>query len=253
MERFQTWEITEGLMKGKLAALTCSWLLFGCGLNTAGQGPDDDDQSPSDILAEEVEPDITEADVPETDTADDRFELAGEDASPEAPDEVSEVDVEETEDAGPEDEASEEDGETEDGETADPCTPPEIPSVGLYLWYCAPTAIDMTVMRWVDRPSGTDVVWSSAPGCNRSSTRVLFCSLTDYGAASVYYFNITTPGFDPGWSCGPGFEVTHGIPRVFWNGIELEVGVIDNGYGGCNHTFAIPILKSLLEFLTDYL
>lgn len=244
----------EGVMRKKLAALVafCPWLLFGCGLETSGSGPGDDDYGPSDVPAEEAGPDISGDEVP--DTAEDHFELVEEDASPETADEAGPDETEETadeaadsaeaEDAGP-DESGEEDGETEDGGTADPCAPPDIPTTGLWLWYCIPgttTLIDMTVEREVNRLSEPDILWGLEPACSRHSTRILLCSMTDYGAASIYVFNITTPGFDPGWSCGPGLEVTHGVPRIWYYGWELEVGVVANHDGGCNHTFEIAPL-----------
>jgi hypothetical protein len=251
LERFQTWEITEGKMKGKLASFWILTFLFGCGLNTAGQGPDDDDQGPSDVPAEEAGPDIVEEDVSAPDSDDDRFELFSEDASLEVLDETSEIeetadetDSEEAEDAGPEDEASEEDGETEDGEITDPCAPPEIPTTGLYLWYCIsePASLDMAVERWVERLSGPPIVWAFEPGCYALDARSIFCLMADYGPGSTYYFNITTPTFGAGWSCGPDLEVNHGVPHIWHDGRELEVSVVDNGYGGCNHSFEITPL-----------
>lgn len=235
-------------MKVKLAVSATFLFLFGCGLNTAGQGPGDDD-SPYDIQAEEVEPDITETDEPETDAADDHFELTEEDVSPETPDEASEVDDDETTDeADSEDaedgEAGEEDGETDDGGTVDPCTPPEIPTDGLYLFFCFTEDItsEMVMWRWVRRDWGPSVIWEPEPGCHIASSRVLACPVEIYHDAT-YYFNIEMPGTGPiGWSCGPGLAAPMGTPRVWLYGIPLAVTFADNGAGGCNHTFTTPAL-----------
>lgn len=235
----------EGVMWRKLAALVafCPWLLFGCGLETSGSGPDGDDQSPSDVPEEESGPDIPGDEVP--DVAEDRFDLTEEDVSPEAadeagPDEDGEAADEAADSAEAEDAGPEEDGAGEDGEATDPCAPPEIPPVGLYLWYCIPdppVRIVLSAARWVDTASGPDVPWTYEPGCSERDTRSLFCEMADYGAGSVWYFNIVTPGIGVGWSCGPGLAVTHGTPRVWHSGWELEVTAVDNGEGGCNHSF----------------
>lgn len=224
----------------KLALVLVS-LFVGCGLDTFGMGEVTDDGQL------DVELDTSETDVAEDIELDEGIlpdDSGLEDfGGDEVAENVVDVEADTVEDAG-EDEAD--DDEAEDGGIIDPCILPEIPTAGLWLWYCIPittVSIDMTVMRWVDRPSGSDdIPWHFAPGCSRASTRELFCSLADYGAASVYYFNITTPGFEPGWSCGPGLEVTHGVPRIFWNGVELAVFAADNESGGCNHTFEIPVL-----------
>ncbi len=228
-------------MKVKLAIYATFLFLFGCGLDTAGSGPDGDDYSPSDVPDQEAGPDIGEDEVAEV--VEDHFELTEEDVSPEATDEAA--DYEETEAADAEDEASEEDGEGEDGEITDPCAPPEIPTTGLFLWYCIPdppVSIGMAVGLWVERLSGPPITWRFEPSCGARDARSIFCELTDYGPGSTYYFNVTTPSIGAGWSCGPDLEVTHGVPRIWHHGWELEVGVVDNGYGGCNHTFEIAPL-----------
>jgi hypothetical protein len=253
LERFQTWEITEGKMKGKLASFWILTFLFGCGLNTAGQGPDDDDQGPSDVPEQEAGPDIARDEVPEEDAAEDEdhFDQDGEDVPSEtadeaSPDEMSDetADSSETEDDGAEDETSAEDGETEDGEVTDPCAPPEIPTDGLYLFFCLEEGVasELVMWRWIYRDWGPAVIWETEPGCRIASSRTLFCPVEIYRDAT-YYFNIEMPGTGPvGWSCGPGLAAPMGTPRVWLYGIPVAITFADNGAGGCNHIFTVPEL-----------
>lgn len=229
-------------MKVKLVISATFLFLFGCGLNTAGQGPDDDD-SPYDIQAEEVEPDIT-------DTADDRFELTEEDVSPETPDEVSEVDADETadeadseeaEDAGFEDEASE-----EDGGTADPCERPDVPTTGVYVFFCFADDLraNMTLSLQIERGGLPVFPWAEILGCTVADSRSTFCGLPLYYNA-IYVFNtefeLTYPGTGTSWTCGPGTDdVLWGVPRVWVNHVEQAVTTRANMDGGCNHLFTTP-------------
>lgn len=228
----------------------------GCGLNTDGLWQGDGTDASEDIEPEEIEFDdsgeefldaeIEDVSPPDTE---DRFEVD----TPETDGEIDYVTDEigpeiDAEDAEPEDvvedESSEEDGEAEDGGTVDPCAPPTIPTDGLYLFFCFEDDIvsELIMWRWVYRDWGPAVIWETEPGCRIASSRTLFCPVEIYLDAT-YYFNVEMPGTGPiGWSCGPGLTAPMGMPRVWLYGIPLAVTFVDNGAGGCNHTFTVPEL-----------
>lgn len=207
-----------------------------CGLNTNGLG-DEEDFVP-DVVPDETQPDVSE-------TADN--EATGEDAAEEVRDEVPDesqlnesvdaADVEEVEDTA----GDEGDGEAEDGEAIDPCAPPEIPSVGVYLFYCLndDSRFDMTLWRWVDRLGEPDIVWGVEPGCATRGSRTLWCELSFYNGG--WEFNIELSGSECGWSCcGPGTSAPYGMPRLWRNGTEILVENVPNYDGtGCNHSFRL--------------
>lgn len=246
-------------MKIKLMALV-AWLAMGCALNTNGLSTDDEDRVLPDIMSDETEPDVFDA----TDENVTREDVAADETTDEArePDETTAEDVTDVpEDAEPEDaaedeaadEGGEEDGEADDGGTVDPCTPPEIPADGLYLFFCFSEDItsEMVMWRWVERDWAPNVLWETEPGCRIASSRTLFCRVEIYRDA-IYDFNIEMPGLvipafcggalDPCWSCGPGLSSPLGTPRVWLYGVPVEVTFDSNGGTGCNHTFTVPEL-----------
>jgi len=242
-------------METKLAiVLAC--LFVGCGLETAGQGQADDGQA--DIVPDGIEPDVAETDVEEPDI----LELAEVEPPPEAADEAGEDETDGTADeASPEaEDASEEDGGEEaedvrdvtdesgeeDGEVADPCTPPEIPTTGLFLFFCIATdrwPTNLHLERRVDR-SGTglpDDPWGVEPGCAATDARSLPCEVDLTGPGTMIFGVHLTYA----WACEHlATPYAHGVPRLWWNGTELVLGdPVWNGVDGsdgCQYTLSLP-------------
>ena len=128
-------------------------------------------------------------------------------------------------------------------ELEDPCALPTIPSTGLYVFYCLneDRTTDMTLWRSVDQP-GPDIEWGIEPGCATTDTISLFCNMdtSEYGTGrKTIKFKIEIPGIGIGWSCGPGLEVNHGNPRLFYNNHERTLEIVDDGDGGCYHQSSI--------------
>lgn len=242
-------------METKLVALTIYFVIGGCGLDTGGMGEPDEGALPD--IVEEVAPDVSEADqedvaedAGEDETADETSEP--DEASPdEAAEDVTDVpDETEPEDAirDEADEGGDEGGEAEDGDTEDgepdPCARPEIPTTGLFVFYCFDYDLLSPMHLWLQiERSGIPVVsWSIAPGCTTGRSRRLECTLTLVWDA-LYKFNTELdPGVGIGWSCGPELLAIWGTPHVWLDGVELTVTSVTNGGGGCNHSFLTPSL-----------
>lgn len=180
--------------------------------------------------------------------------LAHEDAAEEASDGLEAETEDESADAsdvhGAEDFAESGDGE-EEGETIEPCTPPEILSSGLYLFYCLASGerANMSLWRWAIRYGGAPIIdWAEDETCQVLDSRTLFCDLTSYldWAAATVFFNIQMPGDPNRWACelSPTRDFTspYGTPRVWRDGVELATGmaVLPIGrppYEECTHGF----------------
>jgi len=232
-------------MKAKLVAMV-AMILAGCGLETMGQGSDSDDFAEPDIGPDEVESDVPEVD--REDVAEDETSEPDEATPDETDEDVTDV----PEDAEPEDaaetEAEDEDGDAEDGDTedgeVDPCALPEIPTTGIFVFYCFDYDLLSPMHLWlqIERSGIPVVIWSEAPGCSTARSRRLECTLTLVWDA-LYKFNIELdPGVGIGWSCGPELIEVWGHPRVWLNGRELVVTPMTNGSDGCNHSFLTPTL-----------
>ncbi|MFA5129187.1 MAG: hypothetical protein WC445_04535 [Patescibacteria group bacterium] len=229
-------------METKLATIAVALVTFvamGCGLSTEGMGMDDG--SAPDVEPDEIEPDISEADAAEDDAEPD--ETTPDETAEDAEEDLPEVTDDVAEDGEPEDVGGDEaDGdEAEDGGVVDPCERPDIPALGIYLFYCFTDDLhsDMTLWLQIERGGLPIVGWSEVTGCTATGVRSMFCELPLYYNA-VYFFNIETPGVGIGWSCGPGTDVLWGTPRIWVNHAEQTVRVVPNMDGGCNHQFTTP-------------
>ncbi len=210
----------------------------GCSLNTAGQGDDEEDHLP-DIVPDETSPDVFEADTaetPEEDAAEETRDEAGNESELEGT--ADTPDTEETEDAAG--------AGDEGGETVDPCPLPEIPTTGIYLFYCPVEIgpIDMALGRYVEREGAPNIEWSYDTSCRTSGAYFLWCNLTSYNSWSpaTVYFNVA---MDSGtlWACigdPPGTPSSpYGLPRLWQNGVELTVETAPNPVGGFNYVFRL--------------
>lgn len=236
-------------METKLMAIAIALFTTSCGLETEGVGESNLDTTPE--VAPDAEPDVVEEDdagpdevardVPET-TEENAADDVAEDAEPEDASEATDEGRAEDGETEPED-GGIEDGEAEDGEP-DPCALPEIPTTGIFVFYCfdydllSPFALEFQVEQ-----GGLPVVsWRGSPECTFSSpSRRLECALTPTVWDATYIFNIRyDPGIGIGWSCGPELLEIWGAPRAWFEGIELPVEPVPNGDGGCNHRFLTP-------------
>lgn len=239
-------------METKLAiVLAC--LFAGCGLDTAGQGQADDGWT--DIVPDEIEPDLADSEPDVLDLAEvepppeatdeasaDEADGATDEAAPEAEDVSGEDGGEEAEDVH---DVTDEGGEG-DSEVTDPCAPPEIPTTGLYFFYCVRDGwlTDLTLERWVDR-AGTglpDDLWGVEPDCIDYDTRSLFCEVRLTGPGTLN-FNIRQLSMP--WACDHlTTPYAYGTPRLWWDGTELALGDPvwngDTSSDGCNYTCVLP-------------
>lgn len=242
-------------------AIVIALFVASCGLDTEGLGEPDEGTLPeaSDDTEPDIGPDEIVADVPGEDAAE---EDSGHDEA--TPEETTEDTVDSTEDAEPEDaddaedvvddaadegsEADAEDAGTEDGDAEDgaidPCALPEIPTTGIFIFYCfdydllSPFALEFQIEQ-----GGLPVVsWRGSPECTFTSrSRRFECTLTPLVWDATYVWNIRLdPGVGIGWSCGPELLEIWGTPRAWLNGVELAVDPVTNGDGGCNHSFTTP-------------
>ncbi len=234
-------------------ALALSFVLMGCGLDTNGMAEDvwTDEAEPDTFETEPPDiPDFVDAESPDETPEEVENEVeAEEDAAEEAADETPEIeaDFEEVGDEGSEDvpDAEDEGGE-EDGEAVDPCAPPEVPTTGLYLFFCITTdrwPTNIHLERRVDR-SGTglpDVPWAVELGCVTGDTRILFCEVDLTGPGTMIFGVHLTYA----WACEHlATPYAHGTPRLWWNGAELTLGEplwngVD-GSDGCQYTVSLP-------------
>lgn len=212
-----------------------------CGLNTAGIG--DDENSAPDIVPDEIMSDVSEViDNEVTEENSDREESG--DAYEVEPDEGM-LEDESTDSLDAEEDFSEVEDSEEDGETVDPCAPPDIPTTGIWLFFCltADARTDMTMWRWVDRDELPDIEWSQESGCTVRNSRILFCDLSLYSAwrPATVHFNIAMRGSL--WSC-EGFDTPYGQPRVWIDGLEIMLGMAPGAPpGSSNHTFRLLPLQ----------
>jgi hypothetical protein len=223
-------------MKTKLVAIVALFLA-GCGLETMGQDSDSDDSAEPDIGPDEVD----QEDLAEDDTAD---ETTPDETDRDVTDIMEDVEPEDAAEAEAEaeDEGGEEDGDAEDGEVVDPCERPDIPTTGLYVFYCFVGDIrsDMALYLQIERGGTPIFPWAEIVACTATSARSMFCEPPLY-YNGVYLFNIELdPGIGVGWSCGPGLAETWGTPRVWLDRREQIVTPHANMDGGCNHLFTTP-------------
>ncbi|MBU1146415.1 hypothetical protein KKD80_02610 [Patescibacteria group bacterium] len=220
-------------METKLTAIVVALFVASCGLETEGFGESGLDTMPEaspdaepDILEEDdAGPDEVAPDVPETAEDD-----AGED---EATDEGSEADAED---------AETEDSDVEDG-TIDPCALPEIPTTGLFIFYCFDYDLlsPMDLEFQVEQGGIPIISWRASLECSVTRSRRLECTLAPLVWNASYIFNIRLDsGIGIGWSCGPELLAIWGTPHVWLDGTELAVTSVTNGDGGCNHGFVTP-------------
>jgi len=217
------------------------FVAMGCGLNTDGVG----DDAQSDLSSDEVEPDLPEVaddvDVdsePDETTPDETVE-----DTDDIEEDLPEVTDDAAEDGEPEDAGGDEaDGdEADDGGVVDPCERPDIPAIGIQMFFCFVDDItaDMSLSLQIERGGLPIFPWAEILDCTATGARSMFCELPLYYNA-VYFFNIETPGVGIGWSCGPGTDVLWGLPRIWVNHAEQTVRVVPNIDGGCNHQFTTP-------------
>ncbi|MFH2136860.1 MAG: hypothetical protein ABII19_04530 [Patescibacteria group bacterium] len=247
-------------METKLTAIVVALFVASCGLETEGFGESGLDAAPD--LSPDAEPDILEEDdagpdeaapdILETaeddageDEATDDFETELDEATPDEAAEDADDAVDEATDEGSE--ADAEDAETEDSDvedgTIDPCALPEIPTTGLFIFYCfdydllSPMDLEFQVEQ-----GGIPVIsWRASLECSVTRSRRLECTLTPLVWNASYIFNIRLDsGIGIGWSCGPELLEIWGHPRAWLNGRELTVTPVTNGDGGCNHGFVTP-------------
>ncbi|MFA5413695.1 MAG: hypothetical protein WC348_04130 [Patescibacteria group bacterium] len=220
-----------------VVAFAVALFVASCGLNTDGMG--DDDGALPDISPDETEPDLPEV-------AEDADEDTGPDEA--TPDETVEDVTEVAEDDADEDGESEDVGgdeadgdETDDGGIVDPCERPDIPALGVYVFFCFVDDItaDMSLSLQIERGGLPIFPWAEILDCTATGTRSMFCELPLY-YNGVYIFNVEIPGVGIGWSCGPGTDVLWGMPRVWVNHAEQTVRTIPNVDDGCNHQFTTP-------------
>ena len=145
-----------GLSPAVIGLLVAVAVVISCG-NDSGKQDVADVGADVDVEADALEvPDATEDDAAETpDEASDE-ELLPDEAGSETEDSVRE------DGAGPEEDGDGEGGDAaEDGEAVDPCAPPEIPSAGLYLFFClgdgAPPGLTLTLWRWISQEWGPNI------------------------------------------------------------------------------------------------